>query len=80
MGSAGYVRRMLVNTGHVREKMLRKKAQAAVFEQTYAALLNDADRAFLQEFERSHSGPLFYWRNRDLIHSSYRLAGMMLMG
>ena len=57
-----------------------KKEQAAVFEQTYAEWLNDADKAFLQGFEKAHSGPLFYWKKRDLIHGGYRLAGMMLLG
>ena len=80
VGSAGYVRRMLSSPAKVREALQRKKAQASVFEQTYAARLNDMDRAFLQGFERSHSGPRFYWRKRDLIHGSYRLMGMMLLG
>ena len=80
VGSAGYVRRMLSSPAKVREALQRKKAQASVFEQTYAARLNDMDRAFLQGFERSHSGPRFYWRKRNLIHGSYRLMGMMLLG
>lgn len=80
VGSAAYARRMLSSPVRVRKMLLRKKAQAAVFEQTYAAWLNDADRAFLQGFERARSGPLFYWRNRDLIHGSHRLLGMMLLG
>ena len=80
VGSAGYVRRMLANTGHVREKMLLKKAQAAAFEKTYAALLDDEDRVFLQRFERVRSGLLFYWKNRERIHGAHRLAGMMLFG
>lgn len=80
VGSAGYVRRMLSHPAHVRKAMRCKKGQAAVFEQTYAEWLNDADKAFLQGFEKAHSGPLFYWRKRGLIHGSHRLAGMMLLG
>lgn len=78
--SAGYVQRVLSNSANVKGALQRKKAQAAVFEQTYAALHHDADRAFLREFEKAHSGPLFYWKNRDLIHGSHRLIGMMLLG
>lgn len=78
--SAGYVQRALSNSANVKGALQRKKAQAAVFEQTYAALHHDADRAFLREFEKAHSGPLFYWKNRDLIHGSHRLIGMMLLG
>ncbi len=80
VGSAGYVRRALSNLANVKGALQRKKAQAAVFEKTYAALLHDADRVFLQEFEKAYSGPLFYWKNQDLIHGSHRLAGMMLLG
>ena len=80
VGSAGYVRRMLSGLAHVRRALQRKKAQAAVFRRTYMTHLKDADKAFLREFERARSGPLFYWRKRDLIHGSHRLAGMMLLG
>ena len=80
VGSLAYVRRMLSDTKRIREAMLRKKAQANLFEQTYAARLNEADRAFLQGFARARSGPAFYWGNRELIHGAHRLAGMMLFG
>ena len=80
VGSAGYVRRMLSGLTSVRKALQRKKAQAAVFRRTYMTHLKDADKAFLREFERARSGPLFYWRKRDLIHGSHRLAGMMLLG
>ena len=80
VGSLAYVRRMLADMEAVREALLRKKAQAAVFEQTYAERLNDEDRSFLKKFAERRSGPLFYWRNRALIHGSHRLAGMMLLG
>lgn len=42
--------------------------------------LNDTDKVFLQDFEKARSGPLFYWRKRDLIHGSHRLVGVMLLG
>ena len=80
VGSAGYVRRMLSGLAHVRRALQRKKAQAAAFEQTYDARLNDADRVFLRGLKKPRSGPLFYWRKRDLIHGSHRLVGMMLLG
>lgn len=80
VGSMGYVRRMLSDTKRIREAMLCKKAQARLFGQTYAARLSEADKAFLQGFERERSGPLFYWRKRELIHGVHRLAGMMLFG
>lgn len=80
VGSAGYVRRMLSNLASVRKALQRKKAQAAVFERTYAARLNDADRAFLRGFSKQRSGLRFYFKNSDLIHGSYRLVGMMLLG
>lgn len=80
VGSVGYVRRMFADTRSVREKMLRKKAQAGLFAQTYAALLDDGDTAFLQGFSKPLSGPLFYWKNRERIHGDHRLLGMMLFG
>ena len=57
-----------------------KKAQTAAFEQAYDARLNDADGVFLRGLKEPHSGPLFYWKNRDLIQGSHRLVGMMLLG
>lgn len=80
VGSLGYVRRMLSDIHGIRKAMLRKKAQARLFEQTYAARLSETDKSFLQGFERAHSGPLFYWKKRELIHEVHRLAGMMLFG
>ena len=80
VGSAGYVRRMLSSLTHVRRALQRKKAQATVFRRTYMTRLNVVDKAFLRDFERTRSGPLFYWKNRDLIHGSHRLIGMMLLG
>ena len=80
VGSAGYVRRMLADTRSIREKMLHKKAQAALFAKTYAALLDAGDTVFLQGFSKLRSGPLFYWKNRERIHGAHRLVGMMLFG
>ena len=80
VGSAAYARRMLSSPARVREMMLRKKAQAVAFEQSYALRLDDEDRAFLKGFSEPCSGLRFYWKNRDLIHGSHRLAGMMLLG
>ena len=80
VGSASYVRRMLSSLAHVKRALQRKKAQATVFRRTYMTRLNDADKVFLRGFERTHSGPFFYWKKRDLIYGRHRLAGMMLLG
>lgn len=80
VGSTEYVRRKLSGLSRVRESLVRKKAQAEVFGQTFGARLSDADSAFLQGFSKSHSGLLFYWKHRGLIFGGHRLAGMMLLG
>lgn len=65
---------------NIRRAIQRKKVQATVFGRTYMVCLNDTDKVFLQDFEKARSGPLFYWRKRDLIHGSHRLVGVMLLG
>lgn len=72
--SAGYVLGRLTRLRGVRQTMLGKKRQAALFRQRYG------DDPFLRGFVRSHSGPLFYWRYRALIHGFWRLTGMMICG
>lgn len=78
--STGYVMRMLSSLGKVRERIVQKKRQAALFERVYASELGERDVAFLRGFARSHSGPWFYWRYRRLIHGFWRLTGMMICG
>lgn len=80
VGSTGYVRRMLSHTANVRRALQHKKTQAAAFERVYATRLNETDRTFLQGFYKSRSGMRFFWKYRELIHGSYRLAGMILLG
>ena len=78
--SAGYVVRMLGSLERVRGSIADKKRQAALFERVYQSQLHKEDKAFLQAFARGRSGPLFYWRNRKLIHGFWRLAGLMVCG
>lgn len=80
VGSMAYVLRMLGQLRAVRGALVRKKAQARVFRQTYADRLREEDLRFLDGFVRGHSGPAFYLRHRALIHGGFRLAGMMLLG
>ena len=72
--SAGYVLGRLTRLGGVRQTMLGKKRQAALFARLYG------EDAFLRGFTKSRSGPLFYWRHRALIHGFWRLTGMMICG
>ena len=72
--SAGYVARRLASLGGVRQTVLGKKRQAAVFLRLYG------EDPFLRGFVKRRSGPLFYWRYRGLIHGFWRLAGMMICG
>ena len=78
--SAGYVMRMLGSLGRVRRSIVDKKRQATLFERVYHLQLHQEDEAFLQGFARGRSGPLFYWRNRKLIHGFWRLTGFMICG
>ena len=78
--SASYVGEKLSALDGVRADLLKKKAQAEVFRKTYASLLTEEDDAFLRPFIKPHSGPLFYWRHRCLIHGFFRLTGMMILG
>lgn len=71
---AGYVLGRLMKLRGVRQTMLGKKRQAAVFMRLYG------DDAFLRGFTKPRSGPLFYWRHRALIHGFWRFMGMMICG
>lgn len=79
-GSPRYIARMLSAPRTVRQRLVAKKNQAALFGRRYAARLTAEDEAFLQAFSRARSGPWFYWRNRRLVHGFWRLAGMMICG
>ena len=80
VGSARYVMGSLMRLQRVSQRLREKKRQAVAFRQTFEARLNEEDIAFLRRFERTRSGPAFYWRNRRLICGFWRLAGMMLLG
>ena len=74
---------ILHKLGHTREierTLKDKKAQASVFMRTYAPKLEEEDRAFLGQFARRRSGPVFYLKNRALVHGFFRLAGMIVLG
>ena len=78
--SIEHVMRKLKNLDTIRRTMAEKKRQAAVFMKTYEKELTEQDNAFLAPFVKARSGPLFYWKNRKLIHGFFRLAGMMVLG
>lgn len=78
--SVSHVLNKLAHVDEIRKTMRAKKRQAQMFCATYGAMLSPQDEAFLRTFVRVKSGPLFYWRNRKLIHGVFRLAGMMVLG
>ena len=81
--NVGSLAHILHKLGHIREierTLADKKAQVSVFERTYAPMLEEADRAFLGQFARRRSGPVFYLKNRALVHGFFRLAGMIALG
>lgn len=80
VGSLAHVLHKLGHTREIERTLTDKKAQALVFERTYAPMLEEADRAFLGQFARRRSGLVFYLRNRALVHGFFRLAGMIALG
>lgn len=80
VASLSYILRKFTALPALRALLCQKKQQAEVFLGSYPEELAEADRAFLIPMIRSHSGPLFYFQNRDLIHGFFRLAGMMVLG
>ena len=80
VGSLAYVLDRLFNIKNARAAILRKKAQAAVFRESYQDQLSGEDIRFLEEFEKETSGLVFYWRYRRLIHTLSRKIGMALLG
>ena len=81
--NVGSLAHILHKLGHIREisrTLTHKKAQASVFEGTYAPMLEEADHVFLRQFARRRSGPVFYLKNRALVHGFFRLAGMIVLG
>ena len=80
VGSLRHILYMLGHTQRIRQTLACKKAQASVFERTYASRLGEADHLFLERFARRRSGLAFYLRHRMLIHGGLRLAGMVAFG
>ena len=81
--NVGSLAHILHKLGHIREierTLADKKAQVSVFERTYAPMLEEADRTFLGQFARRRSGPVFYLKNRALVHGFFRLVGMIVLG
>ena len=78
--SAAHVFNKLSHIEAIRKTTRDKKRQACAFADTYALCLGKEDEAFLAPFVKDKSGPLFYWKHRELIHGFFRLAGMMVLG
>ena len=78
--SVAHVINKLSHIDSIRKTTVEKKMQAHVFVNTYTSSLNEEDEAFLLAFVKEKSGPAFYWKNRELIHGFFRLAGMMVLG
>ena len=78
--SAAHIANKAMHPAEIRKALLEKKVQACVFRQTYEKQLDRDDDQFLMQFAKRQSGPLFYWKNRKLIHGFFRLTGMMLLG
>ncbi|MBQ4266194.1 MAG: glycosyltransferase family 2 protein [Clostridia bacterium] len=78
--SLSHIAGKLRNLDAIRKTTADKKRQAAMFVKTYERELTAQDHAFLDPFMKARSGPLFYWKNRKLIHGFFRLAGMMTLG
>lgn len=80
VGSLSHVLNRLSHLDGVRNTLLAKKTQARVFAQSYPSAMNTEDMAFLTGFSRAKSGPVFYLKNRSLVHGFLRLAGMVVLG
>lgn len=80
VGNLAHILHKLGHTQEIRRTLTDKKAQASVFERTYAPMLEEADSAFLEQFARRRSGLVFYLKNRALVHGFFRLAGMIALG
>lgn len=78
--SADYVMSRLSRLRQLRAAILDKKRQAEAFRSAFSDRLSGGDEEFLRGFTRPRSGPVFYLKNRRLIHSMYHLAGFCLLG
>lgn len=80
VSSAFYFSDKVAHLKEVSLSLQNKKKQANVFHETFRDQLTEDDELFLNSFVKKRSGPAFYWKNRKLIHSFSRLAGMMILG
>lgn len=80
VGSPEYILSNMRKLSDVKDSLRKKKLQAGHFRKYYGDELTANELDFLKEFEKERSGPFFYWKNRQLIHSRIRLAGMMALG
>ncbi len=78
--SMAHVINKLTNIESIKKTTRDKKRQAQAFKDTYVQMIDAQDEEFLCVFAKDRSGPLFYWRHRELIHGCFRLAGMMVLG
>ena len=78
--SAGYVVARMSRLEQLRAAIQAKKKQAEAFSHAFYEQLDREDDAFLKEFIRPRSGPVFFLRHRRLIHSLYHLVGFCLLG
>lgn len=79
-GSAAYTKDRMEKLAEVRASILKKKAQAAVFRETYESRLAEEDLRFLKGFEKPRSGPAFYLKYGKWIYRPERKLGMMMLG
>ena len=80
VSSLAHIVDRMLHLGRLRNAIDAKKRQAAVFSKTYEQYLNREDRLFLQQFIRSRSGMMFYWKNRVHVHDTFHLLGMIILG
>ena len=76
---AAYIAGRLGALHAVRETILRKKAQAAAFRDTYRDRLDAGDLAFLDAFARPRSGAGFWLKYQGLIHGLQRKLGFLFL-
>ena len=80
VGSIHYILAKLSSIEEVINTIRQKKLQASVFHQTYAMDLTEEDCRFRHDFEKKHSGLLFYGKHWCLVHGWTRKIGFILLG
>lgn len=80
VGSLGHIVQKLTHLKLLRQTLLQKKRQAAVFLATYEEKLSQQEIAFLRQFAKPHSGWSFFLQNKKSINGFWRKAGFLLLG